>query len=287
MFPGQGAQYVNMGRELYHAEPVFREQIDLCSKFLEPILGLDLRSILYPSEEGKAEAQRRLTETFITQPALFVIEYSQAKLWISWGVRPHAIIGHSVGEYVAACLAGVFALSDALRLVAARARLIQGLPSGSMFAVRLAEMELRPLLGEHLSLAAVNSPSNCVVSGPDQRTELLQQQLGERNIACRPLCTSHAFHSEMMDSILTPFRELVRQVKLNSPEIQIVSTLTGTWAKSTDLTDPDYWARQLRQTVRFADGVGELIKDPARILLEVGPGQVLSTIGATTSRKKE
>src|SRR6185436_16829999 len=190
MFPGQGAQYVNMGLELYHAEPVFREQVDLCSKLLEPILGLDLRSILYPSEEKKDEAQRRLSQTFITQPALFVIEYALARLWISWGVRPQAMIGHSIGEYVAACLAEVFALDDGLRLVAARARLIQELPSGSMFAVRLAETELRPLLGEHLSLAAVNSQSNCVVAGPDESAGLLQKQLGERNIACRRLCTS-------------------------------------------------------------------------------------------------
>ena len=286
MFPGQGAQYVNMGSELYHAEPVFREQVDLCSKFLEPILALDLRSILYPSEEKKDEAQRRLTQTFITQPALFVIEYALARLWISWGVRPQAMIGHSIGEYVAACLAGVFALDDALRLVAARARLIQELPSGSMFAVRLAETELRPLLGEHLSLAAVNSQSNCVVSGPDESAELLQKQLGERNIACRRLCTSHAFHSEMMDSILAPFSELVRQVKLNTPVIPIVSTLTGTWAEPADLTDPDYWVRQLRQTVRFDDGIGELAKEPARILLEVGPGQILSTLARQHPARK-
>ncbi|MEO8425663.1 MAG: type I polyketide synthase [Verrucomicrobiota bacterium] len=278
MFPGQGAQYVNMGSELYHAEPVFREQVDLCSKLLEPILGLDLRTILYPLEENEEEARRQLTQTFVTQPALFVMEYALAKLWVSWGVRPQAVIGHSVGEYVAACLAGVFALDDALRLVAARARMIQELPSGSMFAVRLAETDLRPLLGEHLSLAAVNAQSNCVVSGPDESADRLHQQLSERNIACRRLCTSHAFHSEMMDSILVPFTELVRQVKLNSPEIPIISTLTGTWAQPADLTDPDYWARQLRQTVRFADGLGELVKEPARILLEVGPGQTLSTL---------
>ncbi|MCA1602817.1 MAG: type I polyketide synthase, partial [Acidobacteria bacterium] len=278
MFSGQGAQYVNMALELYQVEASFRDQIDHCSKLLAPHLGLDLRQILFPSEEKAAEATEQLKQTSITQPALFVIEYALAKLWMEWGVHPQAMIGHSIGEYVAACLAGVFSLEDALALVAARGRMMQQLPGGAMLSVPLAEKDVQSLLGENLSLAAVNGPSLSVVSGPEDAIDALEQRLTEQEVNCRRLHTSHAFHSKVMDSILEPFAEQVRKLDLKSPKIPYISNVTGTWIKATEATDPSYWARHLRQTVRFAEGLHELLKESERVLLEVGPGQTLSTL---------
>lgn len=278
MFPGQGAQYINMGLELYQVEPVFREQIDLCCQVLKPHLGLDLRQIMYPSTEQEEEAIKQLQQTEITQPALFVINYSLALLWRSWGVEPQAMIGHSIGEYVAACLAGVFSLEDALKLVAARGKLMQKLPSGSMLVVPLSEKEVQPLLGQKLSIAVINGPSMCVVSGSTDAVDALQNQLIEQEVECFRLHTSHAFHSAMMEPILMPFTELVKKVKLNAPKISYVSNLTGTWIKATEATDPNYWAKHLRQTVQFHSGLQELLKKPDLILLEVGPGRTLNTL---------
>ena len=278
MFPGQGAQYVNMARELYEVELAFREQVALCSEILKPHLGMDLRDALYPAADQVEAASERLTQTFLTQPALFVIEYALAKLWIKWGVRPRAMIGHSIGEYVAACLAGVFSLEDALALVAARGRLMQQLPGGAMLAVPLPEEKMQPLLGHGLSLAAINAPSLCVVSGTTQAVEALQKQLAEQGVECRSLRTSHAFHSEMMSPILTPFVEQVRKVSLKPPQIPYISNVTGTWITAAEATDPGYWARHLRQGVRFSDGLQQLLKEPGQIVLEVGPGRTLSTL---------
>ena len=159
---------MHMGLELYQEEPTFREQVDRCAEILTPHLGLDLREVLYPIPGRAEEATQQLQQTWLTQPALFVIEYALAQLWIAWGIQPQAMIGHSIGEYVAACLAGVFSLEDALALVAARGRLMQQLPSGAMLAVALPEQEVHPLLGQQLSLAALNGPSLCVVSGPPE-----------------------------------------------------------------------------------------------------------------------
>lgn len=278
MFPGQGAQYINMGLELYQVEPVFREQIDLCCQVLKPHLGLDLRQIIYPTTEQEEAAIKQLQQTEITQPALFVINYSLALLWRSWGVEPQAMIGHSIGEYVAACLAGVFSLEDALKLVAARGKLMQKLPSGSMLVVPLSEKEVQPLLGQKLSIAVINGPSMCVVSGSTDAVDALQNQLLEQEVECFRLHTSHAFHSAMMEPILMPFTELVKKVKLNVPKISYVSNLTGTWIKATEATDPNYWAKHLRQTVQFHSGLQELLKKQDLILLEVGPGRTLNTL---------
>ena len=278
MFSGQGTQYVNMGRELYQVESIFREQVDRCSEFLKPLLNLDLRHLLYPSEEEAEAAAQQLQQTAITQPALFVIEYALAQLWQSWGVRPQAMIGHSIGEYVAACLAGVFSLEDALALVTARGQLMQQLPPGAMLAVPLSEPEVQPLLGKGLSLAVVNDPSLCVVSGLADAVEALKNQLAERGVHCRPLHTSNAFHSEMMEPILIPFTERVKQVSLNAPQIPYLSNVTGTWITAAQATDPNYWALHLRQTVRFAEGLQQILKDTETILLEVGPGRTLSSL---------
>ncbi|GET39923.1 type I polyketide synthase [Microseira wollei] len=278
MFPGQGSQYANMARELYESEPVFREQIDDCAELLQPLLGRDLRHILYPDVEDTEEFTEKLQQTAIAQPALFAIEYALAKLWMEWGVHPKAMIGHSIGEYVAACLAGVFSLEDALALVAARAQLMQQLPGGTMLVVHLTEKECQTLLNPELSLAAVNGPSLCVVSGSTAAIDVLENQLVSAGVECQRLHTSHAFHSSMMNPILDSFTQRVKKIRLNPPQIPYLSNVTGTWITAAQATDPSYWSKHLRSTVRFADGLFELMKEPANILLEVGPGRTLSTL---------
>ena len=278
MFPGQGTQHVGMARELYEMEPTFREHLDLCAEQLIPHLNLDLREVLYPSAAGEAEAARLLGQTFLTQPALFSIEYALAQLWMSWDVMPSAMIGHSIGEYVAAVLSKVLSLEDALALVATRGQLMQSLPAGAMLAVMLSERETRALLSNGLSLAAVNGPKNCVVSGTSESIQKLHEQLKQQDIHSQVLHTSHAFHSEIMEPVVEPFTERVRQVKLNTPAIPFLSNVTGTWVNGAQTTDATYWSRHLRQTVRFADGLAELLKDSERILLEVGPGQTLNAL---------
>lgn len=277
MFSGQGTQYPGMGLEIYQSEQFFREQVDLCAKYLEPVLGLDLRCILYPGKGQEAEAVQKLNQTAFAQPALFVIEYALAKLWMSWGLYPKAMIGHSIGEYVAACLANVFSLEDALSLVVSRGRLMQQLPGGAMLAVSLPEEKINSFLGSQLSLAAVNAPDSCVVSGPTRAIDLFEKQMNEQGVQCRRLHTSHAFHSRMMEPILGPFQSLVKKIKWNPPQIPYLSNFTGTWITPGNLTDPGYWAKHLRHTVRFAEGLQHLLKDPMQILLEVGPGRTLST----------
>ena len=278
MFSGQGSQYVDMGRHLHATEPVFRDALERCAQKLQPHLGFDLRTVLHPPEAQREAATERLQQTSLTQPALFALEYALAQLWMSWGLKPQAMIGHSIGEYVAACLAGVFSLEDALALVAARGRLMQQLPAGSMLAVSLPEAQVRPLLGEQLSLAAVNSPETCVVAGPTPAVDALVEVLGARGVTTTRLHTSHAFHSAMMDPILDTFREQVRRVTRKVPQLPYLSNVTGTWIKAEEATSPDYWVRHLRQAVRFADGLGELLKEADAVLLEVGPGQTLTTL---------
>ncbi|ARU63631.1 hypothetical protein CBW65_23395 [Tumebacillus avium] len=279
LFPGQGAQYVNMGLELYREEPVFREQIDFCADALRSAIGVDLREVLYPAADKAEEASELLRQTYITQPALFVIEYALAKLWMELGVQPDAMLGHSIGEYVAAVLAGVMSLEDALKLVAVRGKLMQSLPAGTMLAVPLAEADVLPLLGEGLSLAAVNGPQACVVAGTFAAMEVLEQKLQAQEVECRRLVTSHAFHSAMMDPILEQFTEAVRSVELHAPQMPYLSNVSGTWITAAEATDPAYWAKHLRGTVRFAANVRELLQEPGRLFLEVGPGR--SLIGLT------
>ncbi|MEH2080292.1 MAG: type I polyketide synthase [Nostoc sp.] len=277
MFTGQGAQYVNMTKELYQSEIVFRQECDRCCKFLQSHLDIDLRSCLYPTPEEAEKTTQLLLQTAIAQPALFVIEYALAKLWMSWGVHPTAMIGHSIGEYVAAYFAGVFSLEDALLLVATRGQLMQQQPPGAMLSVNLSAKEVGSFLGEQLSLASSNSPSLSVISGPIKAVEQLEHQLNEQGIDYRRLHTSHAFHSQMMEPILQPFMLAVKKVNLNHPQIPFISNVTGTWITPTQAIDPHYWAQHLRQRVQFSEGINELLLDANRIFLEIGPGKTLTT----------
>ena len=276
MFPGQGSQRVNMGAELYRDEPVFRETLDHCLAVLRPLLGWDMRNVLYPAVGQEVSAEEQLLQTRITQPALFAIEYSLARLWMSWGIKPSAMIGHSVGEYVAACLADVFSLDEGLTLVARRAELIQQQPRGAMVAVRLPEAEVRPLLENGLSIAAINSPASCVVSGTFAAIESFEQRLKHAGIVHTRLHTSHAFHSAMMTPVLEPFTETLKKIALRAPQIPYISNVSAQWATAAQTADPHYWATHVRQTVRFADSVGLLLKESHAVLLEVGPGQALA-----------
>ncbi|VEN73212.1 conserved hypothetical protein [Candidatus Desulfarcum epimagneticum] len=278
MFPGQGAQHINMGSELYETEPVFREQIDICAKILAPQMDLDLRDILYPRKKEAREAARRLEQTAITQPALFVIEHALARLLMSWGIHPEAMIGHSIGEYVAACLAEVLSLEDALMLVAERGRMIQKLPGGAMLAVALSPEESAPFINEKLSMAVINGQSQCVISGRAEDVKNLRDSLKKKRIVCHLLSVSHAFHSDMMDPIINPFAERVEKTTLNPPRIPYLSNVTGAWITAEEATDPRYWSTHLRSTVCFDKGLGLLLRDDKRILLEAGPGRTLSVL---------
>lgn len=277
MFPGQGTQYVNMAFDLYRTEPVFRNQVDLCCDLLKTPLGLDLRDILYPAEDHSEEAAILLGQTSMAQPALFTVQYSLAKLWEEWGVVPQAMIGHSIGEYVAACLSGVMSLEDSLTLVAERGRLMQRLPTGSMLAVALPESEATLLLGRNLSIAAVNELSLSVISGPSADVEQLTAELAGRQVEHRRLHTSHAFHSAMMEDILPEFTAFVSNIRLNPPNIPYISNLSGTWITPAEATTPAYWSFHLRRTVRFYDGLTSLLRLTDISLVEVGPGHTLST----------
>ncbi|MCA1567898.1 MAG: acyltransferase domain-containing protein, partial [Acidobacteria bacterium] len=259
MFPGQGAQYAGMGTQLYAAESVFRVEVDRCAQYLQPHLGIDLRNLLYPPDGQVDAAMQRIEETLMAQVTLFVTEYALAQLWRSWGVVPQTMIGHSLGEYVAATLAGVFTLPDALALVVARGQMMQALPGGAMLAVRRSELELQVLMRDRsLSLAAVNGPTACVVSGSHEAIKDFEQQLVEENILHRRLHTSHAFHSEAMEAILEPFGEQVSRFKLSPPTIPYISNVSGQWVTAAEATAAAYWVRHLRAGVRFGDGLATL-----------------------------
>jgi acyl transferase domain-containing protein len=307
MFPGLGNHYVNMGWQLYQLEPIFRQTVDECCELLRPHLGLDLRDVIYPARRSEQampdeaarnptddqpraglnfrkmlgreaeddEATRKLNQTVYTQPALFVIEYALARLWMSWGVEPQALIGYSIGEYVAACLSGVFSLSDALLIVVRRAQLIQRLPQGAMLAVQLPRAEVEAMLDGKLDIAAVNGPEVCVVAGASDAVEELERTIAARGATARRLQTTHAFHSRMLEPIVGSFVALMKSIKLNPPRLPIISNVTGTRLDPTQATDPNYWATHMCRTVLFGEGIQELCRDHETVLLEVGPGQAL------------
>ena len=281
MFPGQGSQYVNMAQDLYQTETVFRQQLDKCCELLHPHLGQDLRDILYPTAAQMATASETLKQTSLTQAALFVIEYALAQQWMAWGVKPAALIGHSIGEYVAATLANVLTLEDALAVVAARGMLMQSMPTGSMMAISASRSTVEALITEisvtiPVAIAVVNSPTSCVVSGTDEAIGAIEEVFTSKAIPVTRLQTSHAFHSPMMEPILQAFTDKVRQVTLNKPEIAYISNVTGTWITDEQATDANYYAEQLLSCVNFSDGIKHCFVDSNQILLEVGPGHTLS-----------
>ena len=300
LLPGVGDHYLGMAYDLYQTLEVFRKEVDRCARLLEPHLGMDIREIIYPrslswrqgrtkgidlkkmlgrkSDETETPEAKRLNQTLCAQPALFTIEYALARLWEVLGVRPNAIVGHSMGEYVAACLAGVLSLEDALRLIATRAKLVHELPQGAMLAVTLPEHDLLPLLGESLSIALINGPTLCVVAGPVEAMAAFERLLNKKGVICRQVQNAHAFHSRMLDPIVVAFEAEVRKVPLNEPRVPFISNVTGTWITSAQATDPAYWARHANHSARFSDALHHLWQLQDSILLEAGPGQTLGVL---------
>ena len=299
LFPGLGTHYIHMGYELYQTQPVFRESIDYCCEFLKPLLKKDLRELIYGGEPdtvsgkessidlrkmlGRDEspanaAAQTLNQTEFAQPALFVVEYALAQLWQSWGIKPTAMMGYSLGEYVAATLAEVMSLEAALTLMAKRSQLIQQLPPGGMLAISLPVVEVRPLLNEHLSISAITGANLCVVAGANDAVDQLAAQLQKQQIACRKVQTSHAFHSHMMQEIAPALTAFGQTIQLKPPQIPYISNVTGTWITEEQATDPGYWAAHLCQPVQFVDGIQQLWQAHPTLLLEVGPGQTLSSL---------
>jgi len=279
MFPGQGSQHVEMARALYEREPVFREALTHAVDVVRSLQGPDLLPLLYPTSQERERAAARLAETDTCQIALFVVEHALAQLWLASGVTPQSAIGHSVGEYVAACLSGVFSLPEAIRAVLARGRLMAAMPRGEMLAVSAAEADVKRWIDvTRVSIAVVNHAAACVVAGPTDEIVALAAALDERGVLHRRLEVSHAFHSHMMDAALPPFRDVMRTITLRAPTLPFISNVTGTWIRAEEATDPEYWVRQMRRTVYFADGLREVLRDPQRIVLEVGPGRTLQAL---------
>jgi amino acid adenylation domain-containing protein len=283
MFPGQGSQYVNMGRDLCDSEPIFKQHFDQCCDLFAKEFGTSLRDIIFPKPGEEEKAAEQLKQTIYTQASLFTMHYSLAKLWMHWGITPDAMMGHSIGEFAAGCLAGVFSLEDAVKLVANRGRMMQELPGGSMLSVRAAEEDVLKKLPAGCSIAANNGPQLCVASGPHEAIAKLQAELEKEGITCKLLVTSHAFHSPMMDAIVAPYKKVVESVKLNAPRIPIISTVTAEWLKDEEAVSAKYWSDHLRATVRFAQAVKFAWSDADRVMLEVGPRTTATTLARQQS----
>lgn len=278
MFPGQGAQSVGMARALYEREREFRIRFDECASALERVGGPDVRAAIYTETDavGSEIAATKLSQPSLTLPALFTIEYALAHLWMSWGVRPAAMIGHSFGEYVAACLAGVFSVEEALMVSAARGSLMQRMVPGRMVAVRLDEARASTFLRDGLELAAVNSREGCVITGSIESAEALKAELSARGIIHTQLEVPFAYHSVMVEPILAEFTEVLLSIELRPPSQPFISCLTGDWIRDDQATDPLYWAEQMRRPVRFATGLDNLLKSKVEVIIEIGPGKTLS-----------
>ena len=278
LFPGQGAQHIGMARGLYDSEPVFAEHFDRCAAGFGDELGVDLRAEIF---EGTA---RNLERTDRTQPALFTVEYALAKLVESYGVRPAAMAGHSIGEYVAGTIGGVFDIDTAIKVVSMRARLMHAAPRGVMVAVALSPDALAEHLTGDVDIAAVNEPGGCVVAGSEESIRQFNDRLTEKGIVARRVRTSHAFHSRLMDSMIPEFTGFLSRQTLREPQIPLLSNVTGTWLAASEATNPATWARQVRSTVRFSDEVDVLLADPHRILVEIGPGGTLTASATRHTR---
>ncbi len=285
MFPGGGAHVPGCGHELL-VHDAFRRAVDQCFALMPPGVPADLRAVMLqaPAAGGDIATARLLERPAYAMPALFVLEYALARLWQSWGVVPSAVVGHSAGEYAAACLSGVMSLQDALCVVVLRGQIFEQLPAGAMLAVDLPQAELVLQMADlELDLAAVNAPDLCIASGTLGAIAALEQRLAKRQVECRRLHIGVAAHSRLLDGFLDSFRERLGQIQLNAPTIPFISSLTGTWADGATLTDPQYWVRHLRETVRFADGISRAFELPQPVLLEVGPGQSLGGLARHNS----
>ncbi len=288
MFPGGGAQYPNMGRDLYEQEPLYREVVDECLTILASQVDFDLRALIFPDEDDVEQATSVLEQTHSAGlPALFITEYAMAKLLMSWGIQPATFTGHSMGEYTAACLAGVMSLKDALSIVTVRGKLFETLPEGAMLSVPLPEAEVVPMLMGDLNIAVINSPSSCVISGHVEQIDQMEQILTDKGIEVRRVRIAVAAHSAMLEPILAEFYQHVARIRLNPPTMPYITNLTGTWVRPEDATNPQYWVDHLRHTVRFADGMGTLLDSEKYLLLEVGPGNTLSSLARQHPAKSQ
>jgi phthiocerol/phenolphthiocerol synthesis type-I polyketide synthase E len=276
LFPGSGSQHAFMGAALYRERAVFREALDRCMALLRAQSGIDLHPLLFPAAGDEALANERLFHIEVAQPALFAVEYAMAQWWLHCGVKPALMMGHSLGEYVAACVAGVFSLDDALRIVAQRARLVQVLSAGAMLAVPLPESELAPFLAAGCDLAAVNGEQLCVLAGTPEAIARAEEELRARQHLPRRLHVAVAFHSRLVDPAVAALEQLIASVPRHAPRIPFISNLTGQPITAQDATSPAYWGRHLRNTVRFADGLRHIFDKPGRVVLEVGPGETLT-----------
>jgi len=282
IFPGLGSQYVDMGRDLYENEPVFRREMDRCFEILNHLLEYEIKEILYPlsgTSNNRFDSSNRsdINQPEIAPIVIFIFEYALVQLLMSWGIHPHAMIGYSFGEYSAACAAGVFSLEDALKLVTARGRLIQQAPEGAMLSVPLSREALSPYLNREVFLAIDNGPS-CIVSGPTAAVEAFEKQMKDHRLMCMRVPVNRPLHSPAMEPILQEFAAVLDTMQFNQPQIPYISNVSGDWAVGPEVVRPGYWTTHLSSPVRFAEGMKVLLKEHNSIFVEIGPGREISAL---------